>query len=68
VNVLRSLGLADNAFDINNVLLDDAAIWRRIESILDNLTDARKKVAQGVDAIMQTNINVLRSLFAGDDE
>ena len=68
VNVLRSLGLADNAFDINNVLLDDAAIWHRIESILDNLTDARKKVAQGVDAIIQTNMNVLRSLFSGDDE
>jgi polysaccharide pyruvyl transferase WcaK-like protein len=68
VNVFRTLGLEDNAFEISKAMQNPTNIWLKVESILDNLTDARKKVARGVDTIMQTNMNVFRSLFSGDDE
>ena len=68
VNVFRTLGLEDNAFEISNAMQNPTNIWLKVESILDDLTGARKKVVQGVGAIIQTNMNVLRSLFSGDDE
>jgi|LDZU01.1.fsa_nt_gi polysaccharide pyruvyl transferase WcaK-like protein len=68
VNAFCTLGMKENAFDINSIMQDPAPIWHRIETILKDLHGEKEKVIRGVNTIMVTNMQALNALFSGADD
>ncbi len=65
VNVFRALGLEENAFEINNILIDNSPSWNRVVSIFENQLVAKGTVQKSVNQIMIENMKALESLFKG---
>ena len=63
IHAFNLLGLENNAFDINNVMQYPIPVWERIENILRDRKEQRKKIANGVQESIDINLKALSSLF-----
>jgi len=63
IHAFNLLGLENCAFNINNVMQDPTPIWERIEDILKDGKEQRKKITSGVQESIDINLKALSSLF-----
>ena len=68
MDVFRTLGLGDHAFDIKAIMQNPSLIWEKVEESMNNLKEEKKRVSQGVNTVMTNNLDVLRSLFSDTHE
>ena len=68
IDVFRTLGLGDHAFDIKTIMQNPGLMWDMVMESMNNLKEEKKRVSQGVNTVMTNNLDVLRSLFSGTHE
>jgi polysaccharide pyruvyl transferase WcaK-like protein len=68
MDVFRTLGLGDHAFDIKTIMQNPVLLWDKVEESLNNQKEEKKRVSQGVNTVMIKNLDVLRSLFFDSHE
>ncbi|NMC45442.1 MAG: hypothetical protein GYA52_01285 [Chloroflexi bacterium] len=68
VDIFRTLGLDDHAFEISRIMQDGTLLWQKVEQVMDDLDAERERVRQGVEKVMANNIEVLQAVFSGDHE
>jgi len=66
VNSFHTLGLDDHAYEISRIMENADLLWEKVEQVMDNLDEEKKKVARGVEMVMATNMDALRAMFTGD--
>lgn len=68
LHVFKTLGMGEHAIEIEAAMQSPDCIWQEIRSVLSNLPDEKQKVERGVTMLIEKNLDVLGSLFTGEDE
>ena len=68
LHVFKTLGMGEHAIEIEAAMQYPDCIWQEVRSVLSNLPDEKQKVERGVTMLIEKNMDVLGSLFTGEDE
>ena len=66
-HVFKTLGMGEHAIEIDTAMRDPEHIWQEVRVVLSNLSTEKQKVKKGVAMLIEKNIDVLSSLFAGEN-